>query len=116
MKPFLEAIDERVLVCDGAMGTMLYAKGVFINRCFDALNPGGKLIIREGNADMQERHKGTKLTEFFSVKLLKFNKSVNPLNFVSGENIKELASKHGLRTTVLDDARFTSNVIFVIEE
>ena len=38
MKPFLEAIRERVLVCDGAMGTMLYAKGVFINRCFDALN------------------------------------------------------------------------------
>ncbi len=38
MKPFLQAIDERVLVCDGAMGTMLYAKGVFINRCFDALN------------------------------------------------------------------------------
>ena len=38
MKPFLEAIDERVLVCDGAMGTMLYAKGFFINRCFDALN------------------------------------------------------------------------------
>ncbi|MBF8301009.1 MAG: yitJ 1, partial [Acidobacteria bacterium] len=38
MKPFLEAIDEHVLVCDGAMGTMLYAKGVFINRCFDALN------------------------------------------------------------------------------
>lgn len=38
MKPFLEAIDDRVLVCDGAMGTMLYGKGVFINRCFDALN------------------------------------------------------------------------------
>jgi len=27
-----------VLVCDGAMGTMLYAKGVFINRCFESLN------------------------------------------------------------------------------
>src|SRR6476619_4503737 len=38
MKPFLEALDERVLVCDGAMGTMLYAKGVFINKSFDALN------------------------------------------------------------------------------
>src|SRR6266849_4533639 len=38
MKPFLEAVDERVLVCDGAMGTMLYAKGVFINKSFDALN------------------------------------------------------------------------------
>jgi homocysteine S-methyltransferase len=36
--PFLDALDERVLVCDGAMGTMLYAKGVFLNRCFDELN------------------------------------------------------------------------------
>jgi len=38
MVPFLEALDDRVLVCDGAMGTMLYAQGVFINRSFDALN------------------------------------------------------------------------------
>ena len=37
-RSFLEALDERVLVCDGAMGTMLYARGVFINRSFDALN------------------------------------------------------------------------------
>ena len=36
--PFLEEIDRRVLVCDGAMGTQLYAKGVFINRCFESLN------------------------------------------------------------------------------
>jgi methionine synthase / methylenetetrahydrofolate reductase(NADPH) len=38
LKPLLEALDDRVLVCDGAMGTMLYAKGVFINKSFDALN------------------------------------------------------------------------------
>src|SRR5471032_1420584 len=38
LKPFLEAVGERVLVCDGAMGTMRYAKGVFINKSFDALN------------------------------------------------------------------------------
>jgi methionine synthase / methylenetetrahydrofolate reductase(NADPH) len=36
--PFLEELDRRVLVCDGAMGTMLYAKGVFLNRSFDELN------------------------------------------------------------------------------
>src|SRR5207245_3930796 len=36
--PFLEALEDRVLVCDGAMGTMLYAKGIFINKSFDALN------------------------------------------------------------------------------
>jgi homocysteine S-methyltransferase len=38
MQKLLEALDERVLVCDGAMGTMLYARGVFINKSFDALN------------------------------------------------------------------------------
>lgn len=26
------------ILCDGAMGTMLYGRGVFINRCFDELN------------------------------------------------------------------------------
>ncbi len=38
MQGFLEALDQRVLVCDGATGTMLYGKGVFLNRCFDELN------------------------------------------------------------------------------
>jgi homocysteine S-methyltransferase len=35
---FLSELDKRVLVCDGAMGTMLYAKGIFLNRSFDELN------------------------------------------------------------------------------
>jgi methionine synthase I (cobalamin-dependent)/5,10-methylenetetrahydrofolate reductase len=51
MKPFLDAIDERVLVCDGAMGTMLYSKGVFINRCFDALNLTQPEIVSEVHQD-----------------------------------------------------------------
>ncbi len=38
MIKFSDALNERVLVCDGAMGTMLYGKGVFINKSFDALN------------------------------------------------------------------------------
>ncbi|MGH9411860.1 MAG: homocysteine S-methyltransferase family protein, partial [Vicinamibacterales bacterium] len=38
LPPFLEDIDRRVLVCDGAMGTMLYARGIFLNRSFDELN------------------------------------------------------------------------------
>lgn len=37
-RAILKAMEERVLLCDGAMGTMLYLKGVFVNRCFDELN------------------------------------------------------------------------------
>ena len=48
MKPsFLEALEERVLVCDGAMGTMLYARGVFINKSFDALNLSQPELVGE---------------------------------------------------------------------
>src|SRR5262245_45002034 len=47
LKPFLEALDERVLVCDGAMGTMLYGKGVFINKSFDALNVSQPDLVAE---------------------------------------------------------------------
>ncbi|HVG21362.1 MAG TPA: bifunctional homocysteine S-methyltransferase/methylenetetrahydrofolate reductase, partial [Blastocatellia bacterium] len=39
MKDFRDAVtDDRVYVFDGAMGTMLYSRGVYINRCYDELN------------------------------------------------------------------------------
>src|ERR1700741_4824594 len=44
---FIEALERRVLVCDGAMGTMLYAKGVFINKSFDALNLSAPGLVAE---------------------------------------------------------------------
>ncbi|HET7565359.1 MAG TPA: homocysteine S-methyltransferase family protein [Gemmatimonadaceae bacterium] len=38
---------DRVVVFDGAMGTMLYAKGVFINQCYDELNVRAPDLVRE---------------------------------------------------------------------
>ena len=38
---------ERIVVFDGAMGTMLYAKGVFINQCYDELNLRAPDMISE---------------------------------------------------------------------
>ena len=87
-----------------------------VERTIDALNPGGILLIREGNSDLKDRHKGTQLTEFFSVKVLRFNKSTNALNFLSGESIKKLASRKGVAVEVADDSKYTSNVIFVIRK
>lgn len=34
------------VLCDGAMGTMLYARGVFINRCYDELNLSQPELVR----------------------------------------------------------------------
>ena len=44
---FLAALGERVLVCDGGMGTSLYARGVQINACFDELNLSQPHLVRE---------------------------------------------------------------------
>ncbi len=44
---FLSRLRESVLVCDGAMGTMLYAKGIYINRCFDELNLSQATLVEE---------------------------------------------------------------------
>ena len=39
------------MLCDGAMGTMLYARGVFINRCYDELNLSQPELVREIHAE-----------------------------------------------------------------
>ncbi|MGP8271377.1 MAG: bifunctional homocysteine S-methyltransferase/methylenetetrahydrofolate reductase [Terracidiphilus sp.] len=50
MPLFADIFASRPLLADGAMGTVLYARGVFINRCYDELNlsdPGLILSIHE---------------------------------------------------------------------
>ena len=44
---FRSKLQSKILVADGAMGTMLYAKGIFINRCFDELNLSAPQIVKE---------------------------------------------------------------------
>ena len=36
---------EQVVMADGAMGTELYARGVFINQCYDELNVRQRLAL-----------------------------------------------------------------------
>src|SRR5215207_8662538 len=48
MKKFREIIeDDRVYVFDGAVGTRLYDKGVYINRSYDELNLTAPDLVRE---------------------------------------------------------------------
>jgi homocysteine S-methyltransferase len=40
-----ELFSGRPVLCDGAMGTVLYARGIFINRCYDELNLSDPALI-----------------------------------------------------------------------
>jgi homocysteine S-methyltransferase len=46
-EPFLEKIDKRPVVSDGAMGTMLYAKGIPLSRCYDELNVAIPQLVKD---------------------------------------------------------------------
>ncbi len=48
---FREQLSRRVMVADGAFGTMLYARGAFINRCFDEMNLSAPDIVRQIHQD-----------------------------------------------------------------
>src|SRR5215470_15439552 len=42
----LTRLKQGPILCDGAMGTLLYSKGVFINKCYDELNVAQSDLIR----------------------------------------------------------------------
>lgn len=42
----IEKLEKSPVLCDGAMGTLLYAKGIFINRSYDELNLSQPDLIR----------------------------------------------------------------------
>ncbi|MFT3909599.1 MAG: MMPL family transporter [Ferruginibacter sp.] len=87
-----------------------------IEKCIRHLSPGGIIVIRDGDKDLEERHKGTKLTEFFSTKLLGFNKTTNHgLSFLSGKLIDEIVKAQKMTYSKIDNTKHTSNIIFVIK-
>ena len=41
--------NTRTVLCDGAMGTSLYNRGVFLNKCFDELNLMQPEVANDGD-------------------------------------------------------------------
>ena len=48
---FSERLAEGPLLCDGAMGTVLYARGVPLDACFDVLNLNNPRVVQAVHAD-----------------------------------------------------------------
>jgi 1-acyl-sn-glycerol-3-phosphate acyltransferase len=87
-----------------------------LDRCLAALNDGGTLIVRDGVSDLKDRHKGTERTEIWSTKLLRFNKVQNELHYISRSFMERFALDNNLQLHVIDQTKFTSNLIFVMKK
>jgi len=57
----LSRLSKSPVLCDGAMGTLLYAKGIFINRSYDELNLSQPEMIRSVHQDYL--HAGAEIIE-----------------------------------------------------
>ena len=88
---------------------------LLIERCMDGLNAGGVLLIRDGDRDLKRRHRGTRLSEFFSTRFSGFNKTNGKgLFFLSRTLVEKMADSKNLSWRVIDSGKLTSNILFVI--
>src|SRR5688572_22384008 len=96
MADLLKALDERVVVGDGAMGTQIYAKGVTIGRCFDELNLTHphlvRIIHREyAEAGAQFLETNTFTANRFRLRKFELEKKVREINVAGAALAREVA-------------------------
>ncbi len=97
---FLDDIDRRVLVCDGAMGTQLYSKGVFINRCFESLNLTHAALVGSVHAEYVRAGADVIETNTFGANRIKLrafglSEKVHAINVEGVRIARESAARRG---------------------
>lgn len=84
--------------------------------CASHLQEQGMLIIRDGDSGRRNKHALTRLTEFLSIKIFRFNKADRKICFSSREQMQQIAGKCGMTMEILDNDRYTSNTIYILRK
>ncbi|MFO7615248.1 MAG: MMPL family transporter [Bacteroidales bacterium] len=85
--------------------------------CVDKLEEGGVIIIRDADRKMKGKHLGTKISEFFSTRI-GFNqtrKGSRKLYFTSREKILDIMERKGMKVTIVDETKMTSNLVYICQ-
>ncbi len=98
---FLERLERHVLIGDGAMGTMLYQMGAFINTCFDELNLTRSNLVRKVHEAYIDAGVDFIETNTFGANQYKLSKfglvdQVEAINLAGGELARQAAEDHGV--------------------
>lgn len=111
-----ESNFDAIIILDVLHYLLPEAQIELLQRCAQHLLPGGVIIVRDGWANLQQKHKGTVLTEIFSTRLFGFNKTQNKLHFITENVLQNFARTHHLQMRIIDDTRFTSNVTTIFSK
>jgi len=101
-KSFMNLLEEDgVILLDGGMGTEIYKRGVYINRCFDELNLSNPSLILEihrdyinSGADIIETN--TYGANYYKLKSYGFGDKVAEINYEGAKLAKQAAGHNAL--------------------
>ena len=82
--------------------------------CASRLNPNGVILIREGDSSKKTEHKTIIKSEIWSTRIIKFNKTEGPLNFISSDWIRQFTKRYDLNLKIEQCDRKTSQTIYII--
>jgi homocysteine S-methyltransferase len=95
-KELMKRIKDSVLLFDGAIGTLLYDRGVFINRCYDELNLSNPKLVKELHASYAEAGADCIETNTFGANRVKltpygFSDKLSAINYEGARLAREAA-------------------------
>ena len=96
--PFLSRIKTTPLIFDGAMGTVIYEKGVFLNTCYDELNLTNPDLIKSIHQDYVTAGADVILTNTFGANRIKLEKyglanKVREINIAGAKLAKSISEE-----------------------
>lgn len=94
----IKRVQDNVLLFDGAIGTMLYSRGVFINRCYDELNLSNPALVKDIHATYVEAGADCIETNTFGANRPKltphgFQEKLSAINYEGARLAREAAGK-----------------------
>ena len=100
-KELKERLKDVILLFDGAIGTMLYSHGVFINRCYDELNLSRPDLVKTIHRQYVEAGADCIETNTFGASRFKlaahgFKEKLSAINYEGARLAREVAGSHRL--------------------
>ncbi len=97
--PFLDAVKRSILVFDGAMGSLLYERGVFVTQNFEQLNVTRPDVVRRIHADYLEAGAQVLQTNTFGANRVSLERhglvgEARSLNLAGARIAREIAGEH----------------------
>lgn len=88
---------------------------LLIKKAVSGLKSGGFLIVRDGDAESVQNHRMTRLSEWFSINLLGFNKADHAPCFIGKGKMAEIARSLGCSIEMRKNDKVTSNTVYIIK-